>query len=87
MRAEVQALREQSSAPVESRAYALHGAEPSNLAPEDRKSERWNIYLPKWLTQAVEAEAAAVGRSPSQVLQAVVKAWAERHHQGAGEGS
>jgi hypothetical protein len=78
---EVKALRMHPSAPVHNSAYALHGAEQNNLSPEDRKSERWNIYMPRWLRQIVEAEAAATRLSPSQVLQDVVKAWAERRHE------
>jgi hypothetical protein len=73
---EVKALREHAHAPVQRSAYALHGAEHNDLSPEDRKSERWNIYMPRWLRQLVEAE--ATRPSPSQVLQDVVKAWAER---------
>jgi hypothetical protein len=61
--------------------YALHGAEQAELSPEDLKSERWNIYMPRWLRQLVEAEATATRLSPSQVLQDLVKAWAEQRHQ------
>jgi hypothetical protein len=71
---EVKALRLHPPAPVQTRAYALHGAEHHELSPEDRKSERWNIYMPRWLRQIVEAEAEATRLSPSQVLQDVVKA-------------
>jgi hypothetical protein len=27
--------------------YALHGTEQKDLSPEDWKSERWNIYMPR----------------------------------------
>jgi hypothetical protein len=59
---------------VQAQLYALHCAEHHELSPEDRKSERWNIYMPRWLRQIVEAEAEATRLSPSQVLQDVVKA-------------
>jgi hypothetical protein len=72
------------SAPVHTGVYALHGAEHNDLSPEERKSERWNIYMPRWLRQLVEAEAEATRLSPSQVLQDVVKAWAEQRQQGNG---
>jgi hypothetical protein len=78
LEAEVRALRLHPSAPVHTGVYALHGAAHNNLSPEDRKSERWNIYMPRWLRQIVEAEAQATRLSPSQVLQDVVKAWAEQ---------
>jgi hypothetical protein len=81
LEAEVKALRMHPSAPVQTGVYALHGAEQNNLKPEDRKSERWNIYFPRWLRQLVEAEAAATRLSPSQLLQDIVKAWAEGHHE------
>jgi hypothetical protein len=84
---EVKALRAHPSAPVQSGVYALHGAEQSTVAPEDRKSERWNIYMPRWLRRLVEQEAAAARLSPSQVLQDVVKAWAEGRQQGEGQTS
>jgi hypothetical protein len=42
---------------------------------EERKSERWNIYMPRWLRHLVEAEAAAVHLSPSQVPQGMVRRW------------
>jgi hypothetical protein len=70
---------------VQAQLYALHGAVQSDVAPEDLKSERWNVYMPRWLRRLVEAEAAAAHLSPSQVLQDVVKAWAEqrtRVHEG-----
>lgn len=78
---EVKALREQGAAPAQSRVYALHGAEHKDLSPEDRKSERWNIYMPRWLRHLVEQEAAAARLSPSQVLQDVVRQWVERRQQ------
>jgi hypothetical protein len=83
LEAELQALREQSSAPVQRSVYALHSAESTEVPPDARKSERWNIYMPKWLRQAVEAEAAA-HRSPSQVLQAVVRRWLAGEEEGRG---
>jgi hypothetical protein len=58
---------------VQAQLCALHGAEQKDLSPEDLKSERWNFYMPRWLRQLVEAEAAA-NLSPSQVLQGVVRA-------------
>jgi hypothetical protein len=79
---EVKALRAHPSAPVQSSVYALHGAEHSEVAPEDLKSERWNIYMPRWLRRLVEQEAAAARLSPSQLLQDVVRAWAEGRQQG-----
>jgi hypothetical protein len=82
---EVQALRLHPSAPVHSGVYALHGAAQHDIPAEDLKSERWNIYMPRWLRRLVEAEAAATRLSPSQVLQDVVKAWAERRDQRGGE--
>lgn len=63
---------------VQAQLYALHGAEQNKLSPEDLKSERWNIYMPRWLRRLVEAEAAGTRLSPSQVPQDVVKAWAEQ---------
>jgi hypothetical protein len=77
LEAEVKALRMHPSAPVHSSVYALHGAEHTDLSPEDLESERWNIYMPRWLRRLIEAEAAATRLSPSQVLQDVVKAWVE----------
>jgi hypothetical protein len=50
-------------------------SEPADLPPEARKAERWNLYLPRWVRQAVEAEATALERAPSQVLQAIVRQW------------
>jgi hypothetical protein len=85
LEAEVKALRMHPSAPVHSSVYALHGAEQNDLSPEDLKSERWNIYMPRWLRQLIEAEATATRMSPSQVLQDVVKAWAEQLQQGGGQ--
>ena len=81
LEAEVKALRMHPSAPVHTGVYALHGAEQTDLSPEDLKSERWNIYMPRWLRRLIEAEAAETRLSPSQVLQDVVKAWVERRHQ------
>jgi hypothetical protein len=78
LEAEVRALHLHPSAPVHTSVYALHGAEQTHLTPEARKSERWNIYMPRWLRQIIEAEAEATRLSPSQVLQDVVKAWVER---------
>jgi hypothetical protein len=85
LEAEVKASRMHPSAPVHSGVYALHGAEQNDLTPEDLKSERWNIYMPRWLRRLIEAEAAATRLSPSQVLQDVMKAWAEQHQQGGGQ--
>jgi hypothetical protein len=79
---EVKALRLHPSAPVHTSVYALHGAAHNNLSPEERKSERWNIYMPRWLRRRVEAEADATRLSPRQVLQDVVKAWVEQRQQG-----
>jgi hypothetical protein len=62
---------------VQAQLYELHGAEHEHLNLEDLKLERWNIYMPRWLRRLIEAEAAATRRSPSQVLQDMVKAWAE----------
>lgn len=56
--AEIQAAPEDVSAmhppvqtvqTVQRSVYALHGAEQKNLPPEDLKSERWNIDMPRWL--------------------------------------
>lgn len=85
LEAEIKALRMHPSVPVHSSVYALHGAEQTEMIPEDLKSERWNIYMPRWLRRLVEAEAAATRLSPSQVLQDVVKAWAEQLQQGGGQ--
>jgi hypothetical protein len=74
LEAEVQALRAQGQT-LHGAWAALPGAEPADLAPEARKSERWNIYVPRWVRQAVEAEAAAQQRAPSWVLQAIVRQW------------
>jgi hypothetical protein len=82
LEAEVKALRMHPYALVHTSVYALHGAEQNDLTPEDLKSERWNIYKPRWLRRLIEAEAAATRLSPSQVLQDVVKAWAEQCQQG-----
>ena len=56
LEAEVKALRMHPSAPVHTGVYALHGAEQNDLSPEDLKSERWNIYMPRWLRRLIEAE-------------------------------
>jgi hypothetical protein len=79
---EVQAWRVHPSAPVHTGVYTLHGAEQHDIPAEDLKSERWNIYMPRWLRRLIEAEAAATRLSPSQVLQDVVKAWVEQRQQG-----
>jgi hypothetical protein len=81
LEAEVKALRMHPPAPVQTSVYALHGAEQNDLTPEDLKSERWNIYMPRWLRRLIEAEAAETRLSPSQVLQDVIKAWVARRHQ------
>jgi DNA-binding transcriptional MocR family regulator len=86
LEAEIRALRLHSSAPVHTGVYALHGAEHTDLSPEERKSERWNIYMPRWLRQIIEAEAQATRLSPSQVLQDMVKAWVEQRRQGVDQG-
>ena len=77
LKGEVWALRMHPAVLVHKRVYALHGAEQNNLSPEDLKSERWNIYMPRWLRRRIEAEAQASRLSPSQVLQDIVKAWTE----------
>ena len=82
---EVKALRMHPSAPLHTSVYALYGAEHNDLSPEDRKLERWNIYMPRWLRQIVEAEATRL--SPSPVLQDEVKAWVEQRQQGKGQTS
>jgi hypothetical protein len=46
--------------------YALPGVEPPKLSPVERKSERWNIYMPRWIRQRIEQAAALEGLSPSQ---------------------
>jgi hypothetical protein len=81
LEAEVQARRAQREGPSGLGAApggagsTLPRAEPADLPPEARKSERWNLYLPRWVRQAVEAEAAAHQRAPSWVLQAIVRQW------------
>ena len=40
--------------------------------------------MPRWLRQIVEAEAEATRLSASQVLQDLVKAWAEQRYTGEG---
>jgi hypothetical protein len=84
LEAEIRALHMHPSASVHTGVYALHGAEQNSLTPEARESERWNIYMPRWLRQIIEAEAEATRLSPSQVLQDVVKAWVERRHREEG---
>jgi hypothetical protein len=64
----------QHSTPVQS--YALPGVEPPKLSPEERKSERWNIYMPRWIRQRIERVAALEGMSPSQFLQRLCSPWA-----------
>jgi hypothetical protein len=64
----------QDYAPVQS--YALPGVEPPRLSAEDRKSERWNIYMPRWIRQRIERAAALEGMSPSQFLQRLCGPWA-----------
>jgi hypothetical protein len=64
----------QAYAPVQS--YALPGVEPPKLSPEERKSERWNIYMPRWIRQRIERAAALEGMSPSQFLQRLCGPWA-----------
>jgi hypothetical protein len=56
--------------------YALPGVEPPRLSPEERKSERWNIYMPRWIRQRIERAAAVEGMSPSQFLQRLCGPWA-----------
>jgi hypothetical protein len=55
---------------------ALPGVEPPRLSAEDRKSERWNIYMPRWIRQRIERAAAQEGMSPSQFLQRLCGPWA-----------
>jgi hypothetical protein len=64
----------QDYAPVQS--YALPGVEPPRLSPEERKSERWNIYMPRWIRQRIEQAAALEGIPPSQFLQRLCSPWA-----------
>jgi hypothetical protein len=64
----------QGYAPVQD--YALPGVEPPRLSAEDRKSERWNIYMPRWIRQRIEQAAAQEGMSPSQFLQRLCGPWA-----------
>ena len=64
----------QAYTPVQS--YALPGVEPPKLSPEERKSERWNIYMPRWIRQRIERAAALEGMSPSQFLQRLCGPWA-----------
>jgi hypothetical protein len=48
---------------------------------------RYEVDRSRWLRQIVEAEAQASRLSPSQLLQDVVKAWAEQRQQGGGQAS
>jgi hypothetical protein len=64
----------QDYAPVQS--YALPGVEPPKLSPEERKSERWNLYMPRWIRQRIERAAALEGISPSQFVQRLCSPWA-----------
>jgi len=64
----------QEYAPVQN--YALPGVEPPRLSPDERKSERWNIYMPRWIRQRIEQAAAVEGISPSQFLQRLCGPWA-----------
>jgi DNA-binding Lrp family transcriptional regulator len=64
----------QDYAPVQN--YALPGVEPPRLSAADRKSERWNIYMPRWIRQRIEQAAAVEGVSPSQFLQRLCGPWA-----------
>jgi GIY-YIG catalytic domain len=52
--------------------YRQRGAQLLNR--KAREGERWNIYMPRWLRQIVEQEAAAARLSPSQLLQDVGRA-------------
>jgi winged helix-turn-helix DNA-binding protein len=64
----------QEYAPVQN--YALPGVEPPKLSPEERKSERWNLYMPRWIRQRIERAAALEGISPSQFVQRLCGPWA-----------
>jgi hypothetical protein len=64
----------QNLTPVQN--YALPGVEPPRLSAEDRKSEGWNIYMPRWIRQRIERAAALEGMSPSQFLQRLCGPWA-----------
>jgi hypothetical protein len=64
----------QPYAPVQD--YALPGVEPPRLSAEDRKSERWNLYMPRWIRRRIERAAALEGMSPSQFLQRLCGPWA-----------
>jgi hypothetical protein len=57
-------------------ASTLTGVEPPKLSPQERKSERWNIYMPRWIRQRIERAAALEGMSPSQFLQRLCGPWA-----------
>jgi Homeodomain-like domain-containing protein len=71
---------EQTYAPVQSYApvqtYVLPGVEPPKLSLEERKSERWNLYMPRWIRQRIERAAALEGISPSQFVQRLCGPWA-----------
>jgi hypothetical protein len=64
----------QGYAPVQS--AALPNVEPPKLSAADRKSERWNIYMPRWIRRRIERAAAVEGMSPSQFLQRLCSPWA-----------
>ena len=64
----------QTYAPVQ--VSTLTGVEPPKLSPQERKSERWNIYMPRWIWQRIERAAALEGMSPSQFLQRLCGPWA-----------
>jgi hypothetical protein len=64
----------QEYAPVQH--SARPGVEPPRLSAEERKSERWNIYMPRWIRQRIERAAALEGLSPSQFLQRLCGPWA-----------
>jgi hypothetical protein len=68
----------QPYAPVQE--YALPGVEPPKLSAEDRKSERWNLYMPRWIRRRIERAAALEGMSPSQFLQRLCGPWAATWH-------
>jgi hypothetical protein len=52
---------------VQAQLYAPHSEAHNDLSPEDRESEHWNIYMPRWLRQRVEAEATPPLPQPSAV--------------------
>ena len=75
----------QSHAPVQEYApvptYALPGLEPPKLSTEDRKSERWNLYMPRWIRRRIERAAVLEGLSPSQFVQRLCAPWAATWHE------